>query len=1784
MDMMDKQAEAIAALKEIFGEMCSSRQTLKPILTEIVKALEDNMFIDADADEVKGLLDLIVKIQTQLARVAELKSATASKSVTRLEAAINDLESKQTVNEMKMVLIRFNELACRSDDTTVLDAVKKFQRQAHKLFLRADKMPLGEFLAEGRKFRTIARQIESDSSVSPQAYVELQNVLADNGLFLYALMNHLLSLPKKQSTEKPAQSAEVPEDPEMQIKALEKMFKKTQKQFLASVEALLIKESDFTVESAEPKKQLSFKSFNNKLRSFIDGGEPDFYPMLKSFYSGRIFSFNNPDDFRGYNYHSGSQIVNDKLFQWGAADKVHWHGLSFYYLNDYGYEMLTKYLPLKDGKNSPRKMPRVGMTLCVRRFVFISMFNLLGIDKKTYQIDGDPSHFWIRSRIPKDGKLKVYMAMSLMMFDRNWSDQVLNFVTNVDEEIANDGCIRALLLVTTLDTTMVMPWFRLFKKMGVKNIFSVFIGAEEAEYFDVEGDRIGFDDMLGYLHGTEFDLFSSYKSKYIKKTRRGRKKANENGDAEPQKRKRSSRSKKVDDPSLKYEFEMPKDRQNSSALSLFAPAGNETAESVEGSVKPTVDQTVESNIEKPVEGSVEQTVEQTVESNIEKPVEGSVEQTVEQTVEEPIEFMLPTVVNGVFKLDDEFVKGLLHNAIILFGKGSVARGLLELHALDRVHEMRFVVSIEANDDTLDWLRDLAALASVTFDDPVLIALSQHVAILDVYGSVFERQAPFEGFDVKCLEDFVSVTFMIKESYLPTDMNNLYDLRNRQTEMLTNKDNAALKMCPSLKKLITLFKNFSEKTKSSFAASLHIDHAGAKAQFEEALQLLKAARGRADSVLRRSVKHPRAKGVIRQLYDTDGIMRRLLELDGVTVADIITFCRYFLENDQTILNAVGGISEDLFDEQLIGAYLDRMWDNIKVDLHKKEKFTGVERATQVNIMTKALTALFSYAFAKTQLDALGDGTPAPVEETMAILDSIIEEGNAKLNAADLNALGLSMLIAYIGRLKERIEGTLTPIFYRECLLGANYIELDEDGLPEFDDIGIAHHSFAYRLFDYERGMENLTFEEALKTAYETSVGSYDFGVFAQLEQSYDGQSHFSEEKLNQIRAAFNRVDRRLDILHQEFLNGLELYKHYARVIKPSDADYYVEAIGVAKAHFAETKNAGLFKRFIDTVKVFIVNCSKKFVAELRNRLSTIESEPERLLVERLIENGKLNVAEDIINNEDETVAFEVNGGFDDFLDSYEQIFNVCVKNRNEPLEKILSSLKRDLDDEQLKEFAEAWQNISSKTYAIPILLKHLSFEGATLEPIKKQSNNRLEFHATFEDVPNDLPFTLFNARLSTEGLDFVYMPYNVKLEQLIDDLSRLERRQCSMICLLNMALSIGERRKLAHMLKLRAELKNLIVVDRVLTVYLTAFDRSQRRERLLRAALPFSNVNPYVEDDTALFIDRERELEALRDINGATFLVGGRQLGKTALLDRMLKLDHKPSEGIYVLKPLDFDWEKLRAEVIGLLNSPEVKRVILLLDLNQKFASTSDNPDLESFIRLREEHAGRFKFIVTAHHGSVSGLDMVKLKPFTPSEAARFTLEPLSSIGMTVSDESVLRSIWVQANYCPGLLKYCCGKLVEAIKDSYELKIFEATKNPPYTLDDEFLQNMLRRHNMHVELKRRLIGTLHDEDDDLYYVFMLAVTYSLQDDKIRSVDLEQIKELLLLSDIEEPLNMSDEQMKMLLDEMVELKLLRRSAGRYKLYRSAFRYLFGSDGHRLETLLSECKDKGKTEASK
>ena len=1806
LNAIDKE-DALEIIKELFSQMCASRRQLKPILTEILKAIDNNLFIDADSEEVKELLEEILQMQDSLSRVDDLKKAVSTKKLNLIDEAISEIDRNRIVSELKTVLAKFKNLVCESDDENEIDAAKKLKRQAHKLSVKADKLNAENFAEEGNKFINIAALIEDPTKLSSTSFMEIQNNFPENRFLAYSIMKKSLSFNTEVELETQEDKLkEKAENLKKQIESIKEQTEKVQQEkdkekeslkalleeYKAPIEGVTIDEDAITIETKGFKKKLSVKSLNNKLHEFADGGEAFAMPILRTYCKCRVFS--TEPIFEGYQQEDRARqlipVIVDKLYNWGIADKVYWKELQFYYLNDQGRELLIRALCIKDikGVEGKTETPKRRLITYLRRFLLFSTIWALKVKNPNNKLDADLNRFWIRStsRLPKEAP-HVLLTFSLLFIDENRFLETINsFIKAVKDEVHSGKDVKGIFLVSSLNEEQLAIWIKIIRNLGiVDDIYAFRIAKDGCKLIDEEGVEIipaDWVDSVGFGKNIESDFES--------------------------------------DEDNSYEHEEANDEEESIDITLDLYEDNE--DDVSSVVN---NEDIEDN--------------ETDEKFEAEEIKSDNEDTFDAV-------NLLEDVTTFSDQDDEttLIQQFLRKTTNLFLEGHAGRGMLLLHMINE--------NPAFSDE--NWAANFSLEAGYILDDPLYSRQLSNIDPFDFWDTFFVIPNTDDNED----KDYVNLAAMIKSFFAPPEPMS-FQLKSRWNQLNDDKTNTALKDCPSAKKLIGLFKNFAEQTHASFASCLNIDHSNIEAQMQNAINAVKAVRERTDAVSHMQLRHPRSQGLVKLLYEPKGEVRRLLDIENPSLNenDIIDYCSQFADDDLKRLELQGvAVDESIFSESKVGDYLDEVWSSIKVDSRRNERFTSVERPRQINVLKQSLVAMLSYAFAKRHIEAIKHSGSHTAPTTRAL--EILADLNRELDVVKRKSIGYAIFRLYTNNLTAQLKGVNSPLFYRDCLLGYKYLELGSEGLPAFKSYDVPAFSFYNRVLEYDSALNNLSPREAVNSAYETAVRGCDFGILSMLEANFREMLNRSDEELRRRRDNVSKqVDRQLDRIYHEFLDNLELDRNYDRITNQEEIERYISIAAEAKEHFTETKNAGIYQRFINACRSEIVKTALPHKNAMEQRLKNLEDSlytdletgeelntkyPVIAEIHRQLDLGNLTVAEDYLNRWSDSngqfSSLEViesrNDAFEDFLREYEYIFNACLKNKSESLEKIHTRLRggsaKNRAERDAADFVSAWQGLNTDYKAkaraessLVELLKHLSFVGAAVDKADKIPPNQWNFHVSFPEYRRSKaayphPFAVFGTDIAIKGLSVIYLASNRTADNVIETLANYAVKQdCGTICLVDFALSLAERRKLAQAFKLRPDLKDIVVIDRVMAIYLTHFEDSVRGVKLLKTALPFARVQPYTTGGVVapeMFIGRSKELARIRDMAGPVFVYGGRQLGKSALLRQVRNIENDPDEASFAffieLKGLDADkslekivrelketglisenenvenWDDFASIIRNLMSgkAEEYKivaegktpnKLLLLLDESDEFlASTADSNSraIDVLRELRETFSGKFKFVLAGLHkvirfeknSSFGNLDHISVLPFTPTDALELLIKPMSYLGFTIEDESLMSAIFSRANYYPGLIQYYCKMIVDAAGDNYSNRNFDVTKNPPYKLNDEYLKNMLGKRDFQDEINKKFQITLKLDDDNYYEVIALVIALAYyEQNRPVYVDINKIKETCYIYDIDKIAEMNDTELTHLLEEMVELNLLRKVEGNYGFNRYAFWHMMGTE---------------------
>lgn len=310
---------------------------------------------------------------------------------------------------------------------------------------------------------------------------------------------------------------------------------------------------------------------------------------------------------------------------------------------------------------------------------------------------------------------------------------------------------------------------------------------------------------------------------------------------------------------------------------------------------------------------------------------------------------------------------------------------------------------------------------------------------------------------------------------------------------------------------------------------------------------------------------------------------------------------------------------------------------------------------------------------------------------------------------------------------------------------------------------------------------------------------------------------------------------------------------------------------------------------------------------------------------------------------------------------------------------------------------------------------------------------------------------------------------------------------------------------------------------------------------MRITLPFSAINPYTpfvagSVPLEMFYGRNRELEEVIDRNGTSFIYGGRQLGKSALLraaDRKFNGEGPDSLAVYVdlkskgigewkaageivgeiSKALsdanvmtataakDPSFEELRKQVLSWLGAESTRRILLLLDESDSFLNEDAKAGFRNVNQLKslmEETERRFKPVFAGLH-QVRRFQRIPNQPLAhlgfptpvgplkPQPAYDLITKPLETLGFKFEDRDLPARILTATNYLPSLIQLFCSELVD-----HMLSKSCGPNSPPYLVTSADVDAVYQTPRVVEEMRTRFHLTTHL--DPRYRVIANAVAF------------------------------------------------------------------------------------------
>ena len=713
--------------------------------------------------------------------------------------------------------------------------------------------------------------------------------------------------------------------------------------------------------------------------------------------------------------------------------------------------------------------------------------------------------------------------------------------------------------------------------------------------------------------------------------------------------------------------------------------------------------------------------------------------------------------------------------------------------------------------------------------------------------------------------------------------------------------------------------------------------------------------------------------------------------------------------------------------------------------------------------------------------------------------------------------------------------------------------------------------------------------------------------------------------------------------EDFSDELALFQSYGQIdnTEENKKEIILQTAGLLYEAAQEDDNYGFFKKVLVEFKNKIQRDAVVQGDALQQNLENFlqahqelkENEAANKLIERIrqcIGSQKYSSAEELLNRleNDDYVSLqelEMQDYLLDFLNHYNNYIKSVANNDKTLRAQVKPYRTANKDTRAAERLLNAWPK-GNNDIRPDELLSSLGFKLATVDKMDKVDGKFPSFFVKLQKalggrVNNyNYPVPAFGSLGETDGFRIVYIFGAYDAERLVEIFNNIGDEKHTLI-ILDYALKESARRRLALLVKGKANCKIFAVLDRVVLKYLyDNYSEQTITKQLLHIIMPFAYYQPYVADSSKpmpseLFIGRKEELKKIKDVNGVNIVYGGRQLGKSALLmkakkdidknesgDRAVYIDIKGrnytetalkiSEELVIAdilekKDITSDWRELAMSIRMRLKDEDkpIHYFLLLLDEADAFLDSCKDVQYKPFDALKDIQAvgeGRFKFVVAGlrdvlrfeHEAALNDnsvlpqLSSMTVKPFKYAEAKELLEYPLSYLGFRFRDDvetdTLVSAILSHTNSFPGMIQLYCTKLIEAMKNGYAG--YKEASTPPYYVSEDHIKKVLGEDNLQEEIRQKFFITLTVGSDNYYLLIALITAYLYKNDEGICVTPNDVLTFAKDFEIKDIVALSPEKVAALMEEMRELNVLQHNGEHgYRFTHFSFFQMMGTKAY-------------------
>lgn len=1076
-----------------------------------------------------------------------------------------------------------------------------------------------------------------------------------------------------------------------------------------------------------------------------------------------------------------------------------------------------------------------------------------------------------------------------------------------------------------------------------------------------------------------------------------------------------------------------------------------------------------------------------------------------------------------------------------------------------------------------------------------------------------------------------------ESYLSSDTSYL-------------QDNLAYKYVPELKELIFELACWVKKQKRG-VDNILLSIALKQNTYNDVLvQLQRDAHALlVNNVLRQSShRTQRIKRMRGTLFKADGFiisaLRAVCENDKKQIHSIEASVKAYVNLEKGVPDIC---------PKAIDALMDDAWNknsNFAKGKGRSNSLTGSERSTLSNQLTNVFGIIGRWILVSGETNNVSSEQNSAVITLIQKIAPFLEAAQQKLGELKSRQIKEAGAIVVLQKTLTELTRRLTGEdslrdtrheFYIQ-LLKEPFVALDADCMPYVEEPyeQIMPFDFCERAAGYLSAPER-KWDEVIHRIFDVDA-TRQFGDYGCAEALKCWLNENEKEWLDEydiqryIERAQDKTNKRADSVYlweQNFTARLEMADGDGWFTTTADRKH-IEQVRIAQREaYLRQNNFGFYGRSLLHLIEYAHQKATKLRPQYLQRLNKIkeflpEEEQKAEILERiegLIQEDRFGAAESYLQQAERgTLEMDYHGLSDSnsfFKRFIASCDNLC---RYSKLDQILITRYRQLYGNEKRsilksgeELIQAWpasgmmSRNGNSTESIRRLLGGLNL-NANVTGSNPHYHAQLADPGRIENYPH--PIAQFGSVMYKRGLNIELIFKNKDSDELFTAINELLQKTTDntpVLILANCAITLPERRKLARKFAQNLRTTPCLILDRVLVMYLAGLPLSERWKILIQCALPFQPVekqNPFFENSSAeippdMFIGRRDELHSIINPGGANLIYGGRQLGKTALLQRAKTLQHRPldrSWSAYVdvknmsseeaasqiattLTQQDFFKQKPKVECWRDLTQCIEERLMdkvcrddqLLLLIDEADAllidcEKHDYKELDQFKRLQNTADGRFKFVMAglhnvlrfskkslANNSGVPQLQGITVKPLSFSDARELLELPLSYLGFTIPEgqEDIIAQILFNTNYFPGLVHFYASRLVRHMQ-----RTANEAQMPPYELDRDVLTRVLADEEFRTMRIERLKMTLGIDAQEHSYYDILAhlLCFCCNDSEdVMLYGMTASEIYCELGSFASPMiaALDVKQIEVLLNELVDLNILRKEQNGNEL-----RYLF------------------------